>query len=42
MKDAFDTLTNTYNDVKDLSISLLDEAFVPEKLSQTTDTIAVQ
>ena len=42
MKYSFDTLTNTYNDVKDLSISLLDEAFVPEKLSQTTDTIAVQ
>ena len=42
MKDAFDTLTSTYNDVKDLSISLLDEAFVPEKSSQTTDTLAAQ
>ena len=30
------------NDVKDLSLSLLDEAFVPEKSSQTTDTLAVQ
>jgi DNA repair ATPase RecN len=42
MKDAFDTLTNTYNDVKELSLSLLDEAFVPEKSSQTTDTLAAQ
>ena len=42
MKDAFDTLTNTYNDVKDLSLSLLDEAFIPEKPSQTADTLAAQ
>ena len=44
MKDAFDTLTSTYNDVKNLSLSLLDEAFVPEKSNQTakTDTLAAQ
>ena len=42
MKDAFDTLTSTYNDVKDLSLSLLDEAFIPEKPIQTADTLAAQ
>ena len=44
MKDAFDTLTSTYNDVKNLSLSLLDEAFVPEKSGQSanTDTLAAQ